>query len=133
LNTPVSPVSESPRLDATRLLGRLDQLAAIGATGDGGCCRLALTDADRAGRDQLVAWMRALGLQVRVDPIGNVFGWRAGREALAPVMTGSHVDTVRTGGRFDGKRQKHHEIYLSDFRKTAPGKLKTILRQPFFI
>ncbi len=35
------------------------------------------------------------------------------------------------GGRFDGKVQKHHEIYLSDFRKTAPEKLKTVLRQPF--
>ena len=95
-------MNEFPRRDAARLLSRLDQLAAIGATGDGGCCRLALTDADRAGRDQLVAWMRALELQVRVDPIGNVFGWRAGREALAPVMTGSHIDTVRTGGRYDG-------------------------------
>lgn len=37
------------------------------------------------------------------------------------------------GGRFDGKVQKHHEIYLSDFRKTAPEKLKTVLRQPFVI
>jgi N-carbamoyl-L-amino-acid hydrolase len=90
------------QLDMPHLLARLDSLAAIGATGDGGCCRLALTDADRAGRDQLVAWMRELGLQVQVDPIGNVFGSRAGREGLPPVMTGSHIDTVRTGGRYDG-------------------------------
>jgi N-carbamoyl-L-amino-acid hydrolase len=83
-------------------MARLDALAAIGATAEGGCCRLALTDEDRAGRDQVVAWMRELGLQVRVDAIGNLFGRRAGIEDLAPVMTGSHIDTVRTGGRYDG-------------------------------
>jgi N-carbamoyl-L-amino-acid hydrolase len=77
-------------------------LAAIGATGDGGCCRLALTDDDRAGRDRVCRWMRELGLEVRVDPIGNVFGWRSGTEEVAPVSTGSHIDTVRTGGRYDG-------------------------------
>ena len=66
-------------------------------------CRLALTDADRDGRDRLVAWMRELGLEVRVDRIGNIFGLRAGtRPELAPVMTGSHLDTVATGGRYDG-------------------------------
>ena len=46
--------------------------------------------------------MKAEGLDVRVDAIGNVIGLRAGRENLAPVMTGSHIDTVRTGGRYDG-------------------------------
>jgi beta-ureidopropionase / N-carbamoyl-L-amino-acid hydrolase len=48
--------------------------------------------------------MRALGLAVRVDRIGNVFGIRAGSRAtrLPPVMTGSHIDTVATGGRYDG-------------------------------
>ncbi len=94
-----------PRVDAARLMARLDELAAIGATPEGGCCRLALTDADRAGRDRVVGWMRELGLDVRVDAVGNVFGRRAGAgggEELAPVMTGSHIDTVRTGGRYDG-------------------------------
>lgn len=67
-----------------------------------GVCRIALTDADRAGRDQLVAWMSGLGLRVEVDAIGNIFGIRAGQEAGAPVMTGSHIDTVATGGRYDG-------------------------------
>ena len=93
---------EAPAIDAARLLARLDALAAIGRSADGSCCRLALTDEDRAGRDQVVAWMRELGLAVSVDPLGNIFGERAGREDLAPVMTGSHVDTVRTGGRYDG-------------------------------
>ncbi|WP_298826593.1 Zn-dependent hydrolase [uncultured Piscinibacter sp.] len=89
-------------IDPARLLERLDSLAAIGATAEGACCRLALTDDDRAGRDRVVAWMRELGLQIAVDGIGNIFGRRPGREDLAPVMTGSHIDTVRTGGRYDG-------------------------------
>jgi len=90
------------RVDGARLLARLDELAAIGSTGDGGCCRLALTDDDRAGRDRVCSWMRELGLEVQVDAIGNVFGRRAGTEDVAPVSTGSHIDTVRTGGRYDG-------------------------------
>ena len=80
---------------------RLDALADIGSTGDGGSCRLALTDEDKAGRDLVVSWMRDLDLEVVVDAIGNVFGtWNVG--AGAPVMTGSHIDTVRTGGKYDG-------------------------------
>jgi N-carbamoyl-L-amino-acid hydrolase len=94
--------AEQLRINPSRLLASIDELAAIGRTEDGSCCRLALTDEDRAGRDLVVKWMRALGLDVRIDPIGNIFGLRAGREDIAPVMTGSHIDTVRTGGRFDG-------------------------------
>lgn len=90
------------RIDPTRLLARLERLAEIGLTAEGACCRLALTDDDRAGRDLVASWMRELGLEVQVDPIGNIFGRRAGREDIAPVMTGSHIDTVRTGGRYDG-------------------------------
>ena len=91
-----------PDIRPQRLLDRLEQLAAIGRTDDGACCRLALTDEDRAGRDRVVGWMRELGLEVRIDRIGNVFGLRRGLEDLPPVMSGSHIDTVRTGGRFDG-------------------------------
>jgi N-carbamoyl-L-amino-acid hydrolase len=94
--------AEALRIDADRLMRRLDRLAEIGAIEGGGCCRLALTDEDRAGRDLVVGWMRELGLEVAVDPIGNVFGLRRGTEDVAPVMTGSHIDTVRTGGRYDG-------------------------------
>lgn len=90
------------RIDPARLTARLDALAAIGAIDGGGCCRLALTDEDRAGRDRVVEWMRELGLFVQIDAIGNIFGMRAGRTDAAPVMTGSHIDTVRTGGRYDG-------------------------------
>jgi beta-ureidopropionase / N-carbamoyl-L-amino-acid hydrolase len=90
------------RLDERRLLDALDELAGIGAIEGGGCARLALTDDDRIGRDLVVGWMKALHLDVRIDAIGNVIGLRAGRENLPPVMTGSHIDTVRTGGRYDG-------------------------------
>jgi N-carbamoyl-L-amino-acid hydrolase len=90
------------RIVGEHLLSRLDQLAQIGAIEGGGCCRLALTDEDKAGRDRVVSWMRELGLEVCIDRIGNVFGLRAGLQPLAPVMTGSHIDTVRTGGRYDG-------------------------------
>ena len=91
----------SINVNGVRLLHRLDALADIGSTGDGGCCRLALTDDDKAGRDLVVSWMRELDLDVVVDAIGNVFGtWNVG--AGSPVMTGSHIDTVRTGGKYDG-------------------------------
>jgi len=93
---------EHLRIDVQRLLARLDALAQIGPIDGGGCCRLALTDEDRRGRDLVVSWMHELGLAVQVDAIGNVFGFRAGRCDTAPVMTGSHIDTVRTGGRYDG-------------------------------
>src|SRR5215203_2664252 len=90
------------RIDGNRLLWRLETLARIGDTGDGGCRRLALSDEDREGRDLLVSWMRELGLDVRVDRIGNVLGLMAGERAGPAVMLGSHIDTVATGGRYDG-------------------------------
>lgn len=90
------------RIDSARLMRRLEQLGGIGAIEGGGCCRLALSDEDEAGRDLVVSWMERLGLAVTVDAIGNIFGLRQGVEDIAPVMTGSHIDTVRTGGRYDG-------------------------------
>jgi N-carbamoyl-L-amino-acid hydrolase len=76
-------------------------LASIGAIDGGGCARLALTDDDKFGRDLVVAWMSELGLEISVDVVGNVVGtWNVG--SGTPVMTGSHIDTVRTGGKYDG-------------------------------
>lgn len=95
-------IGESLRIDGARLMRRLEELGGIGAIEGGGCCRLALTDEDKAGRDLVVSWMERLGLAVTVDAIGNFFGVRRGVEDIAPVMTGSHIDTVRTGGRYDG-------------------------------
>ncbi len=90
------------RIDPDRLLARLDALAEIGAIPGGGCCRLALSDEDRQGRDRVVGWMRDLGLEVTIDRIGNIFGLRPGTEEGPAVICGSHIDTVRTGGRYDG-------------------------------
>jgi beta-ureidopropionase / N-carbamoyl-L-amino-acid hydrolase len=95
-------MTASPRIDLDRLLDRLDAFNRIGALPGGGNCRLALSEEDRAGRDLLVRWMRELGLTVTIDAIGNIFGVRSGRENLPPVMFGSHIDTVGTGGRYDG-------------------------------
>lgn len=90
-------------IDIDRLIERLAALAEIGAiAGTEGCARLALTDEDRAGRDLVVSWMHDLELDVTIDGIGNVVGVMAGSTDGAPVMTGSHIDTVRTGGRYDG-------------------------------
>ena len=89
-------------IDTDALLRRLERLGAIGAIPGGGNARLALTDEDKAGRDLVVGWMNELGLAVGIDAIGNVVGMRAGSEDVAPVMIGSHIDTVRTGGRYDG-------------------------------
>lgn len=89
-------------IDGDRLLRRIDDLATIGPIEGGGSCRLALTDEDRDGRDLVVAWMTDLGLDISMDGIGNVVGLRPGRTDGPPIMTGSHIDTVRTGGRFDG-------------------------------
>lgn len=95
-------MADDLRIDIEHLLDRLQALAEIGAIGNGGCCRLALTDADKAGRDRVRAWMDELGLSVTVDRIGNVIGVRAGQVEGPPVLMGSHIDTVATGGRYDG-------------------------------
>lgn len=90
-------------VDGPRLQRRLAELARIGAIeGTGGCSRLALTDDDRSGRELVVTWMRGLGLHVTVDAIGNVVGVLGADTVAGAVLTGSHIDTVATGGRYDG-------------------------------
>ena len=91
------------RINGARLWDSLMSLAQIGATPKGGVCRLALTDLDRQGRDLVIGWAREAGMSVSVDQIGNTFMRRAGRNnSLPPIMTGSHIDTQPTGGKFDG-------------------------------
>jgi N-carbamoyl-L-amino-acid hydrolase len=97
-----------PNINAERLWASLEALGRIGAYQDEtagltGVRRLALTKEDGEGRRHVVAEMKAAGLDVTVDRIGNVYGRRKGREdALSPVMAGSHIDSVATAGRFDG-------------------------------
>ena len=90
-------------IDAGRLWSDLMTMASIGALPLGGCDRLALTDADAAGRHLFAHWCREAGLALTVDAMGNMFARREGREAgLAPVLVGSHLDTQQPGGKFDG-------------------------------
>jgi len=90
-------------INSQRLWQSLMDLAQLGATVKGGVCRLALTDLDRQARDLFVEWCEEAGCTVSVDAIGNIFARRPGRDpARAPVMTGSHIDTQPTGGKFDG-------------------------------
>jgi len=91
------------RVNGQRLWDSLMELAKIGATDKGGVCRLTLTDLDKQGRDLVTRWAREAGMTVTVDKIGNAFMRRAGRnDSLPPIMTGSHIDTQPTGGKFDG-------------------------------
>jgi len=91
------------RIDGDRLWDSLMELAKIGATEKGGVCRLALTDLDRQARDLFRRWSEAAGCSISIDRMGNIFARRAGRDnSLPPVMTGSHIDTQPTGGKFDG-------------------------------
>lgn len=94
---------EALRVNGDRLWESLMDLAQIGGTPKGGVCRLALTDLDRQARDVFIEWVQQAGCTVRVDEIGNIFARRPGQDdTLAPVMTGSHIDTQPTGGKFDG-------------------------------
>ena len=86
-----------------RLWQRHVEMAKIGATQKGGVNRLALTEEDNRARQLLCAWAAERGYAVFADGIGNLFVRRAGSDdKAAPVMSGSHMDTQPTGGRFDG-------------------------------
>ncbi|MBU9434376.1 Zn-dependent hydrolase [Burkholderia multivorans] len=99
-------MNTSLQLDGAVLLRQLRELGEIGADRElGGRTRIALTDDERAGRDRVVAWMRELDLDVRIDRIGNIFGTlHAGTAAAGrqPLMIGSHIDTVKNAGALDG-------------------------------
>ncbi|OKP76693.1 Zn-dependent hydrolase [Ensifer adhaerens] len=93
-----------PSIDAARLIGRIRELGEIGRDAEGRLTRLAGSDNDKAGRNRLVAWIEAAGLDVAVDQIGNIFGiWRSEENSgEAPIMLGSHIDTVINAGIYDG-------------------------------
>jgi beta-ureidopropionase / N-carbamoyl-L-amino-acid hydrolase len=97
------PPTPNLAINRQRLWESLMAMAKIGATEKGGSKRLALTDLDREGRDLFRRWCEAARCTVTIDRMGNIFARRAGRRAdLAPVATGSHLDTQPTGGKFDG-------------------------------
>lgn len=94
------------RLNGSMLLEQIHSLGEIGADPvNGGRTRIALSNAEKAGRDQVVAWMMALDLDVRIDRIGNIFGTlrsATDQGEQAPLMIGSHIDTVTNAGALDG-------------------------------
>ncbi len=103
MDTKVKTDTSQLRINGDRLWASLMELAQIGATAKGGVCRLALTDLDRQGRDLVTRWAKEAGMTVTIDKIGNGFMRRPGRNnSLPPIMTGSHIDTQPTGGKFDG-------------------------------
>lgn len=86
-----------------RLWSRHMDMAAIGGTPDGGVDRQALTPAEAEARALMARWAAARGYAVATDAIGNLFVRREGTDPVArPILTGSHVDSQPTGGRFDG-------------------------------
>jgi len=90
-------------VNGERLWASLMELARIGATAKGGVCRLAASDLDAEARRLFIGWCEEAGCAVTIDGIGNIFARRPGRDpALAPIVTGSHLDTQPTGGKFDG-------------------------------
>lgn len=89
--------------DSQRLWTALMELAQLGATPKGGVNRQAMTELDRQARDLFIDWCRAEGCTIRIDAIGNIFARRPGQHPEAPaIMTGSHIDTQPTGGKYDG-------------------------------
>jgi len=100
---PVAAAAESPEADPERLEQRIEALARYGADSEGGVSRLAYSKSDIAGRDYIMGLMRDLGLEIRIDAAGNIFARRDGGDpALAPVLFGSHIDSVPNGGKYDG-------------------------------
>jgi len=96
-------VTKNLTINGDRLWESLMEMAKIGATDKGGVCRLALTDLCKQSRDLFIEWCEEAGCTIRIDKMGNIFAKRAGRNNdLPPILTGSHLDSQPTGGRFDG-------------------------------
>lgn len=92
------------KVNEQRLLDRINTLGEIGIDENGERTRAAISDTEKAGRDQVVVWMKEAGLRVEVDYIGNIFGiWETeANKNEAPIMMGSHIDTVINAGKYDG-------------------------------
>jgi len=91
------------RVNGKRLQETIEASAEIGKTANGGLERCTATDEDKQGRDLLMEWYKDCGCEVVIDEMGNMFAIRPGKNReLGAVMTGSHFDTQKPGGRFDG-------------------------------
>lgn len=99
--------AQDVRVDATALRRRIEELSVFGRPAGGsfadGVSRVSYTDADVQGRAYVMKLMRSAGLVPRIDPAGNIFARREGTEpSLPPILFGSHIDSVPSGGNFDG-------------------------------
>jgi N-carbamoyl-L-amino-acid hydrolase len=103
---PISPAqgtgSSELHVDSERLQGTLERLSEFGRNPEGGVTRIGFSETDMAAREYVTGLMKQAGLEVRVDPVGNIFGLRAGSEKLPKLLFGSHIDSVLQGGNFDG-------------------------------
>jgi beta-ureidopropionase / N-carbamoyl-L-amino-acid hydrolase len=96
-------ISSTLCINGDRLNGKIAQLAEIGKLPNGGVSRVAFTPEDLLARQLVQAWMVEAGMMVRIDAAGNIIGRYAGNQPQAPTLaTGSHIDTVPIGGRYDG-------------------------------
>ena len=91
------------RINGARLQETIEVSAGIGATDNKGLIRCAATDEDKVMRDYFAKWVKEAGCELTIDEMGNMFAVRPGKNRdLGAIMTGSHLDTQRPGGRFDG-------------------------------
>ena len=114
-------------INGERLWDTMHRLAEIGATEAGGVARVALTDVDKAGRDQFIEWVTALGCTVHIDRVGNLFARYEGSDSSrSPVVIGSHLDSQPTGGKYDGAYgvmvglEVLRALHANDTRLAAP-------------
>lgn len=94
---------EKLRVNVNRIGQRIMELSEFGKNPDGGISRLAFSEADKQGREYSISLMKEAGLKVRIDEAGNIIGRRGGADPkLHPIMSGSHIDSVPHGGKYDG-------------------------------
>jgi beta-ureidopropionase / N-carbamoyl-L-amino-acid hydrolase len=90
-------------VNGDRLMRNIFELAEVGKLPNSGVCRLAFSTEDLLARQLVQTWMSDAGMTVRIDAAGNIIGRYPGKHADAPALaTGSHIDTVPVGGRYDG-------------------------------
>ena len=89
-------------INGERLRQSLEKFAEFGKTPNNGVTRLSLSEEDKQARDYLRSCFEELGLTVKIDDIGNMYGTLEGKEDRPPIVIGSHMDSVKKGGRFDG-------------------------------
>jgi len=112
------------RIDPGRLRASIEALSTIGRPAGGsfqdGVSRLGYSDADLAGRAYCMRLMKDAGASVRIDAAGNIFARRAGtNDRLPPVLFGSHIDSVRNGGNFDGDLGSLAAIHILEYLRSA--------------